>query len=152
MGETTKQIENHIENTRQDLGSNLEELEQKVKSVTDWRRQFQDNPMTMIGVAFGGGILLATMLGGGKKRRRYSAPFTGDGHSAPHTPHAGTEHEKHKALETWDNIKGALIGVAATRFKDFVGEVVPGFQEQFQHTANQAKRPETTGPGLSLDV
>jgi hypothetical protein len=31
----------------------------------------------------------------------------------------------------WDNIKGALIGVAATRFKEFVGEVVPGFHEQF---------------------
>jgi len=42
-------------------------------------------------------------------------------------------------LETWDNIKGALIGVAATRFKDFVGEVVPGFHEQFQKTEEKVK-------------
>ena len=130
MGQTTDQIEAHIEDTREDLGSNLHELEQKVKSVTDWKQYFQTNPMTMLGVAFGGGILLATMLGGRKNRRgeRVSRPATGS------ESHAGTDHQKHKALETWDNIKGALIGVAATRFKDFVGEIVPGFHEQFQQT------------------
>ena len=56
--------------------------------------------------------------------------------------HAGTEDQKHKALEMWDNIKGALIGVAATRFKEFVGEVVPGFHEQFQHTEEKARTVE----------
>ena len=136
MGQTTHQIEAHIEDTRQDLGSNLHELELKVKSVTDWKQHFRTNPMTMLGVAFGGGILLATMLGGRKNRRGergFSSPTTGS------EPHAGTHHQKHKALETWDNIKGALIGVAATRFKDFVGEVVPSFHEQFQHTEEKTE-------------
>ena len=58
MGETTNQIESYIETKREDLGSNLAELENKVKSITDWREQFRSNPMTMVGVAFGGGILL----------------------------------------------------------------------------------------------
>jgi hypothetical protein len=137
MGQATSQIEAHIEDTRADLGSNLHELERKVKSVTDWKQHFQTNPMTLLGVAFGGGILLATMLGGRKSSRRgergSSSPATGT------EPHAGTDHQKHKALETWDNIKGALIGVAATRFKDFVGEVVPGFHEHFQRTEEKAK-------------
>ena len=136
MGQTTHQIEAHIEDTRKDLGSNLHELEQKVKSVTDWKQHFKSNPMTMLGVAFGGGILLATVLGGRKSRRGergFSSPATGSDF------HAGTDHQKHKALETWDNIKGALIGVAATRFKDFVGEIVPGFQEQFQGVEEKAK-------------
>ena len=136
MGQATSQIEAHIEDTRADLGSNLQELEQKVKSVTDWKQHFQTNPMTMLGVAFGGGILLATMLGGRKNRRGergFYSPSPGS------EPHAGTDHQKHKALETWDNIKGALIGVAATRFKDFVGEAVPGFHEQFQRTEEKAK-------------
>ena len=53
--------------------------------------------------------------------------------------HIGTDHQKHRALETWDNIKGALIGVAAMRFKDFVGEIVPGFHEEFQRTEENAK-------------
>jgi hypothetical protein len=85
----------------------------------------------MLGVAFGGGILLATMLGGRRHKRRER-----DTDSALH---AGTDHQKSKALETWDNIKGALIGVAATRFKDFVGEIVPGFQEHFQQTEEKLR-------------
>ena len=51
MGQTTHQIEAHIEDTREDLGSNLHELELKVKSVTDWKQHFRTNPMTMLGVA-----------------------------------------------------------------------------------------------------
>jgi hypothetical protein len=135
MGQTTHQIEAHIEDMREDLGSNLHELERKVKSVTDWREHFQTSPMTMLSVAFGGGILLATMLGGRKNRRgnRFSS------HAAGSEPHARTDHQKHKAVETWDNIKGALIGVAATRLTDFVGEVVPGFHEQFQQLEEKAQ-------------
>jgi hypothetical protein len=140
MGQATSQIEAHIEDTRADLGSNLQELEQKVKSVTDWKQHFRTSPIKMMGVAFGGGILLATMLGGRKRRRGergYSSLPAGE-------PHAGTDHQKHNALETWDNIKGALIGVAATRFKDFVGEVVPGFHEQFQRTEEKPKTIQPT--------
>jgi hypothetical protein len=38
-----------------------------------------------------------------------------------------------------DNIKGSLIGVAAMRFKDLVGEIVPGFQEQLNGAEERAK-------------
>ena len=133
MGETTDQIENYIDTKRDDLSSNIRELENKVKSATDWKQQFEKNPMVMIGAAFGGGVLLATMLGGSRRNGRRSSS------SEPSTPHAGTDHQKHKALETWDNIKGALIGVAATRFQDFLGEIVPGFHEQFHKTETAVK-------------
>lgn len=136
MGQTTHQIEAHIEDTRQDLGSNLNELERKVKSVTDWKEHFKTNPMTLLGVAFGGGVLLATMLGG---RNHRSGENGFSRRAGSMEPHAGAGHQKSRALETWDNIKGALIGVAATRFKDFVGEVVPGFHEQFQKTEDKVK-------------
>ena len=61
---------------------------------------------------------------------------------------AVTDRQQHRALETWDNIKGALFGVAATPFKDFVGEVVPGFHEQFQRSAEEAK----TNSGMSRQI
>jgi hypothetical protein len=134
MGQTTDQIAAHIENTRDDLGSNLRELEQKVKSVTDWKQYFQKSPLTMVGVAFGGGILLASMMGS-KRRSRSGAPSL---IAAGAEPHAGSDHQKYQAMETWDNIKGAIIGVAATRFKDFVAEAIPGFQEQYQRTEAKA--------------
>jgi hypothetical protein len=51
------------------------------------------------------------------------------------------DQQTNKALETWDNIERALIGVAATRFKvaatrfkDFARQVIPGFHEQFRKT------------------
>jgi hypothetical protein len=134
MVETTHQIETYIEKTREDLGSNVRELEHKIKSVTDWRQQFQKHPMTLVAVAFGGGIVLAGMLGG--PRRRHRVASLGDS-SAGNTVQSGTDRQKHQALETWDNIKGALIGVAATRFKDFVADIVPGFHEQFQKTEHE---------------
>lgn len=143
MGETTNQIESYIEDKREDLGFNLQELEQKVKSVTDWRQQFQKNPMTMIGVAFGGGVLLASMISGRKQQ------WNTTGSPKASTPQAGTDRQAHKALETWDNIKGALIGVAATRFKDFVGEVIPGFHEQFKNTEVAKRTPMGSTPTSS---
>ncbi len=138
MGQTTHQIEAHIEDTREDLGSNLQELEQRVKSATDWKQHFQTSPMTMLGVAFGGGILLATMLSGRKNLggERVSRHDTGS------KPFLGSDHQR-KVLQTWDNIKGALIGVAATRFKDVVGEIVPGFHEQFQRTEAETEATRT---------
>lgn len=130
MGQTTNQIEAHIDHTRQELGSNFHELEYEVKAMTDWRQHFRKNPKAMLGLAFGGGILLASAISRPRGRRRRSlSSYAGEAE-----PHAATDHQKYKALETWDNIKGALIGVAATRFKDFVGEFVPGFHEQYQKT------------------
>jgi hypothetical protein len=139
MGQTTRQIEAHIEDTRENLGSNLQELEQRVRSVTDWKQHFQTSPMTMLGVAFGGGILLATMLGGRKNLggKRFSR------HDAGSEPYVGTDLQKRKALETLDNIKGALIGVAATKVKDFIGEIVPGFHEQFQRSEAESESTRT---------
>ena len=72
MGQTTSQIEHHIAKTRDDLGANFQELEKKVKDATDWRYQFQQHPLTLLGVAFGGGMLLAALM---VPRRRSAAPI-----------------------------------------------------------------------------
>lgn len=138
MGQTTHQIEAHIADTREQLGNNVRELERKVKAVTDWKQHVQTSPMTMLGVAFGGGILLATMLGRprthrlGEQRDLYGAPGVSEDRARINDP-------KDKAFETWDNVRDALIGVAATRLKEFIGEVVPGFQEQFNRAEENAR-------------
>ena len=117
MDKTTNQIESDIERKRDELGANLNELEHKVKQIGDWRHHFDNHPMTLIGAAFGGGMVLATMLG----RSRRDTPT-----------YSATSPRSQKALDTWDHIKDALIGVAATRVTDFVGELVPGFAEEFR--------------------
>jgi hypothetical protein len=135
MGQTVEQIEAHIDTTRGRLGSNLQELERKVDAMTDWREHFQTRPFTLLAVAFAGGVVLAASLRGRTARRpyRYSTPAM-----AASEPHAGTKAQKYRALETWDNIKGALIGVAAARVKDYVGQLIPGFHEQFERTERRA--------------
>ena len=81
MGENSDQIVRRIEATRSDLGSNLQELENKFKDATDWRKQFQKSPLTMIGIAFGGGILLSRVLGGNSRRsKRHRSRDFDDGH------------------------------------------------------------------------
>jgi transposase len=61
MGEKSNQIERQIQAERGQLGQNLNELQSKVEEVTNWRAQFQKRPMLMMGVAIGGGLLLASM-------------------------------------------------------------------------------------------
>lgn len=134
MGQTTHEIEAHIEDTRQHLGSNLHELEQKVKDATDWKHHYKTNPGTLLGVAAGGGLLLAMMLGGGKRRRMPAGPSL---HGVQ--PYSMPSPQKVKALQTWDHIKDALLGVAATRFTGYVNELVPGFGEHFKKAEERAK-------------
>lgn len=133
-GQTANQIESYIEDKRSDLGSNLQELEQKVRSATDWQQYFRKNPLTMLGVAFGGGILLATMAGrrshGVSYNRTRNNISSNDVQSASDSSGA-----KDAALEAWDTIKGAVIGVAATRFKQYAEEILPGFGAQYDKVA-----------------
>ncbi len=153
MGEKSDQIERQIVTERGDLGRNLNELQSKVQEVTDWRVQFQKRPMLMIGVAAGGGLLLASLTG---RKSRSRPHYAGGGDGAHEFEHRrGTELQKNKALETFDNIKGAMIGVAANTFQDFLGQLIPGFRDQVQKTAQEKRlgaaievpRPEARSAG-----
>jgi len=63
MGQTSDQIVNDIDQTREDLKSNLEELEIRMKAVTDWRSHFRKRPGPMVIAALVGGALVSSMLG-----------------------------------------------------------------------------------------
>jgi hypothetical protein len=63
MGQTTDQIAGDIARTREDLRSNLEELETRVKDVADWRSQFRKHPGAMLAAAVLGGALLSALIG-----------------------------------------------------------------------------------------
>jgi ElaB/YqjD/DUF883 family membrane-anchored ribosome-binding protein len=69
MGERADQIEQQIHQTRNELSENFNELEEKVKNAFDWRTQFEERPITMMAVAFGGGALLSALLPSRSSRR-----------------------------------------------------------------------------------
>ena len=82
----------------------------------------------MVSVAFGGGIMLAAILG--ERKHRHGQDYARA--AAGTQPNGQTSGASHKAIETIDTIKNAIIGVAATKVKDFVGDIIPGFQEELQ--------------------
>ena len=138
MGQTTDEIENQIEDKREDLKSNLQELETRVKTATDWRHYFAEHTGTMIAAAFGSGVVLAAMLGGRGNRASLSQAVGSSESARPWT--RGTKNE---VLENLDSIKSALVGAAATRFKGILGEVVPGFTEHLAKTEADRGREST---------
>src|SRR5689334_16637181 len=64
MDEKPDQIIGHIEAQRDQLGRNLNELEDRVRQTTDWRTHYERNPMLVLGAALGGGLLLGAVVGG----------------------------------------------------------------------------------------
>ena len=70
MGETTDQIAADIAQRRDELKSNLEELETRVRDAADWRSQFRRHPGVMIAAAMAGGMLLSSLLGNGSDHSR----------------------------------------------------------------------------------
>jgi hypothetical protein len=125
MDQTAHEIEAHIDRTRERLGSHLKELEDKVDAATDWRQHFGERPHLFLGAAFVGGAMLATALRAKSSRR--SPQHAGNVSVAD----AGTSTQA-QALELWNNVKGALIGVASARIKEYIGELVPGFDEHYR--------------------
>jgi pimeloyl-ACP methyl ester carboxylesterase len=125
MDRATDQIERHLDRERAVLLSNLEELEDRVRSVVDWRRHYRSNPSLWIGVAFGGGLLMALAArrhAGRPERLEYTAG------SAP--PGGYSDHRRREISRAWRTIESALIGVAATKLKETLLQVLPGFREQ----------------------
>ena len=145
MGRTTDEIEAHLERKRAELRRNLEELEQRVKSVTDWRWQFRKNPAISLLLAFGGGFLIASMTGRSRPRYEPKHDFV---------PERRVSVEGRRSGQVWDSIQSALIAVAAAarvadtlaavgwRLKSHLtdAERADGVQGEGDHRARAARR------------
>ena len=154
MGETSDQIERHIQKTRNDLGANFSELKEKVKTAVDWRAQFEERPVTMMALAFGGGVLLSALLPSVRSSRRRSsegrenAPADRDapGHSIK--SRTAFDDKASQTLENWDALKGALVGVATSKLSGFIEDLLPGFKQEFTK-AQTGKSSDRSGSATS---
>jgi hypothetical protein len=143
MGEKSDQIEKHIYEKRNELGNNIHELQDKVRSSVDkvknsvdWRAQFQERPMALIGIAFAGGVLASALF----RRRRpssNSSTFATDrwnteARSQNWGSNVRSKDWQNRASDAWEDIKGAVIGLAATKAGSALEEFLPGFQQHYQ--------------------
>jgi hypothetical protein len=106
MGQRTERIESEIREERDRLRTNLDELGDRVRSATDWRRQFRDNPALGLGLAFGAGLLLASLLRPSGARPAQYAQRPESGRGQP--PNA------------WGAVQRTLVGVVTGALLDLV--------------------------------
>ena len=145
------EIGQELDREREILRSNLEELEDRVRSVVDWRRQFGVHPGTWLTVAFGAGLLIALMV-----RRPAGSARTLEYSSSALPPGAEpvgirSDHRRREISLAWRTIESALIGVAAAKLKDTIAGVLPGFREQLSRREGRKgdghRRESSTGYG-----
>ena len=129
MDETTDQIEAQIDRTRERLGSNLRELEDKVEAATDWREHFRERPHVF--PAFIGGMVLASTL----RSKSAGRPLSGVAMNPAVGGHGSVQAQ---VRELWNNVQGALVGVATAQIKDYLGELVPGFGDHYRRAEQRA--------------
>ena len=137
MGEKPDQIERHICEERSQLGEDLHELQQRVRTAVDWRVQVEQRPWVMVGAAFGGGLLLSLLFGGRRNSRRSSRDPSGhasrsESHRAEYGESRRTRDWEEKTTSMWDNIRAAALAVAGSRLSSVIERVLPGFQEQYR--------------------
>jgi hypothetical protein len=145
MDETAGQIEQHINQERQNLGQNINELENKVKNALEWRVQVREHPLTMVGIAFGVGVVASMFIDG--RIRDYNGGYTS----------ASSGAVGRKARREWNVVKSAIGAVILAEAKDFVRQMFPRFEREYERreyaTGARARRteaaewPSTAEPG-----
>ncbi|MGH9630902.1 MAG: hypothetical protein ACRD7E_21535 [Bryobacteraceae bacterium] len=142
MDQRSDQIVEHIEQERSRLGHNLEELEGRVKTATDWRTHFNRHPFVFLGLAMGGGILLSGVVTGSSgSRSSSSAAWRHRTGSRARFSGPATSQQRQKAAETLDVVRGALIAFGTQKLKEFMSQSLPGFDQYFE----QAERQRASG-------
>lgn len=122
MEQESERIEKHIEDTRENLGRSLNELESRVRSTFDWRQQFDKNPWLVLGVAFTGGAAVSALLSG-----------SGDSHPSYRSEYsAASPSQPSRFAGTWHAVQAALMAAAAKKAERFLDEVIPGFGEEYR--------------------
>jgi len=124
VGESTNQIEREIMAERRQLGRNLSELEVKAQQLGDWRTYYRRHPTLLVGLALGGGLALSALVGRRAASRDDVLPTASDRVSAP------VGRARRHAQDTWEMVSEVLLGLAAGKVMQFVGDVVPGFADE----------------------
>src|SRR5215470_12905003 len=136
MDQATDRIEQHLDQEREALRSNLAELEDRVRSAVDWRRQFRSNTAAFLGLACAGGLLLGLMTARRTQGSGLEYPAIPGG--KPATPYR--DHRRRELSLAWRSIESALIGLAAARLRDTLANLLPGFGEQLARRGGGSRR------------
>lgn len=138
MGEEPSQIA--LDHYRDEVGRDVNELQDRVKSITDWRYQFSQHPWTGVGVAFGGGLLLAQV-------------GRGNGHEAYGERYENYQRyeKRRRTSEMLSAIKATLLVLAGRWTKEFLNASIPGFSEEYSRHLDVHARDQNEAVGRQVD-
>lgn len=147
MDEETDRIRQHIDSERQQLGRDLDEIEDRVKSATDLRAHFNKNTGLILGAAVAGGFLLSVAFHKSPSAPGGMSTWESDsrergimGTAAAAQLKASVPKHLHRVTETLDNIFEGLVAVASDRLCSFVADAVPGFRTHYDALERQRGR------------
>lgn len=109
MAETSHEIRRQIGDTRARIGGTIAALQHKV----DPHRMIDDYPLTLVGVAFGAGVLLATTGATGRAVKEVRQQVR-----------EGANTINDKAGSTFDGIVEAVLGAATAAITDKLADLV----------------------------
>jgi len=140
VDEETSTIKQHIDNEREELGRNLDEIEDRVKKATDLKTHFDRNTAWILGGAVAGGFLLSRVFhksSGSDRGSRWERNATERNTSVPISR---SPTHLSRLSETLDNIFEGLVGVVSNKLHSFVADAVPGFGEEYDAIERQRGR------------
>ena len=125
MRERTEEIEANIQSAREALRANATALEDKLRTVTDWRGLFRRRPWAMLATAFGAGIVLAAVTRGRGGKREAAAASAGSG-ALNNTPPVIDRQDSGANRQAWEPVRDALIGFAVMRASAYLEKLLAG--------------------------
>ena len=154
MGEITNEIEREIRDKRQELGRNLDELEDKARELVDWRTHYRNHSGLFLSAAFSAGVVAGlTMIPSAANRRQESFEddlsdvgagpdaykpkhqvWTGRPTGGGGTGNGTIARAARQVSDTWGEITDAVLKAASARAIQFVSELVPDLQKHLRRT------------------
>ena len=138
MDQATNKIRQHIDTEREQLGRNLDEIGDRVKSATDLKAHFDRNTGWILGAAVAGGFLLS--LACGKSSTASSIPDSARESQAANIAAQlpdPVSRQLRQVSDTVEDIVDGLVGVFSDKLHSFVADAVPGFREQYDAIERQ---------------
>ena len=128
MSKTSAHLVADLRLKRKALHANIEALQGKVHSVTDWRQQFERHPLLMSAAAMGAGALLATLTA--RTERHRDSPdgaVASDGSARP--PQSHEPQPAGFARQIWEPLREVLIDIAVLRLTAMLEGTPPGSKD-----------------------
>jgi len=150
--EDTDKIKQHIENERESLSQNLDEIEYRFKDATDLKGHFDRNTGLILGAAVAGGFLCSLVLGR-SSRNSQSATTNSPSNAQEKTATAPTRSERFISehlsgvSETVNDIAAGLAGLFSEKLQSIISKAVPGFREQYENIRQRAVHSRRSSTG-----